>query len=137
MIFLDTNVISETLRPRPHEGVAAWLRRFDIELALSTVVIAEVAHGIRKIRPDQRADRWEENLRDWVRRLSGQIFSFNQDTAFMYGEIMGDASRQGRAMSVPDGMIAAIARVNHAKLATRNISHFKHCGLDLINPWES
>ncbi len=55
----------------------------------------------------------------------------------MYGEIMGDASRQGRAMSVPDGMIAAIARVNHAKLATRNISHFQHCGLDLINPWES
>lgn len=137
MIFLDTNVISETLRPKPHEGVAAWLKRFDIELALPTVVIAEVAHGIRKIRPDQRADRWEANLQYWLRRLSGQILSFKEDAALMYGVLMGDASRHGRAMSVPDGMIAAIARVNHGKLATRNIAHFKHCGLDLINPWES
>lgn len=137
MIFLDTNVISETLRSKPHEGVAAWLKRFDIELALSTVVIAEVAHGIRKIRPDQRADRWGENLQDWRRRLSGQIFPFSEDAALMYGELMGDASRQGRAMSVPDGMIAAIARVNQGKLATRNTAHFKHCRLDLINPWES
>jgi predicted nucleic acid-binding protein len=135
LIFLDTNVISETLRPKPHEAVEAWLKRFDAELALSTIVIAEVAHGIRRIHPDQRARRWEENLLNWRQRLSGHIFPFTEDAALAYGEIMGDASRRGRTMSVPDGMIAAIARVHGGRLATRNIPHFEGCGLSLIDPW--
>lgn len=135
MIFLDTNVLSETLRPRPHSGVEAWLTRFDVELALSTVVIAEVAHGIQRIRPDQRADRWETNLSYWRQRLAGEIYPFTEEAAVIYGAIMGDASRRGRAMSVPDGMIAAIALANEGKLATRNTAHFEGCGLSLINPW--
>ena len=55
MIFLDTNVISETLRKTPNPAVIAWLVRNDAELALPTVTIAEIAFGIGKIRPDQRA----------------------------------------------------------------------------------
>ncbi|MDP9813114.1 putative nucleic acid-binding protein [Rhizobium tibeticum] len=57
MIFLDTNVVSETLKKAPNEAVIAWLVRFDAELALPTVTIAEIAFGIQKIRPDHRADR--------------------------------------------------------------------------------
>ena len=52
MIFLDTNVVSETLKKAPSENVLAWLVRFDAELALPTVTIAEIAFGIQKIRPD-------------------------------------------------------------------------------------
>ncbi len=59
MIFLDTNVISETLRQTPNPAVIAWLVRNDAELALPTVTIAEIAFGIGKIRPDQRAARLE------------------------------------------------------------------------------
>ena len=59
MIFLDTNVVSETLRKAPNKAVIAWLVRHDAELALSTVTIAEIAYGIQKIKPDQRADRLE------------------------------------------------------------------------------
>ena len=58
MTFLDTNVISETLRKTPNPAVIAWLVRNDAELALPTVTIAEIAFGIGKIRPDQRADAW-------------------------------------------------------------------------------
>jgi hypothetical protein len=136
LIFLDTNVLSETLRKAPNEAVIAWLVRHDAELALSTVTIAEIAYGIQKISPDQRADRLEQGLADWRRRFADRIFGLTEEAALAYGELMGAAVRQGRAMSAPDGMIAAIARVNGGRLATRNLTDFETTGLDLTSPWD-
>jgi len=65
LIFLDTNVISETMRKAPNPAVIAWLVRHDAELALPTVTIAETAFGIGKIRPDERAARLEQGLASW------------------------------------------------------------------------
>ncbi|MDP9838621.1 putative nucleic acid-binding protein [Neorhizobium huautlense] len=136
MIFLDTNVVSETLKKVPDPAVIAWLVRHDAELALPTVAVAEIAFGIQKIRPDQRADRLEEGLSSWRRRFSDRMFAFTEEAALSYGEIMGDAVRKGRAMSAPDGMIAAIARINGGRLATRNLKDFQTTELELISPWE-
>lgn len=136
MIFLDTNVVSETLKKAPSEAVVAWLIRFDAELALPTVTIAEIAFGIQKIRPDQRADRLEHGLGEWRHRFADRIFGLTEEAALAYGEIMATAGRKGRAMSAPDGMIAAIARVNGGRLATRNIKDFETTGLELTSPWD-
>lgn len=136
MIFLDTNVVSETLKRAPDEAVIAWLVRHDAELALPTVTIAEIAYGIEKIRPDQRAMRLEQGLADWRRRFADRIFGLTESAALAYGEIMGAAVRQGRPMSAPDGMIAAITRVNGGRLATRNLDDFATTGLDLTSPWD-
>ena len=136
MIFLDTNVISETLRKSPDEAVTAWLIRYDADLALPTVTIAEIAFGIAKIRPEQRAARLEQKLIDLRHRFADRIFGFTEDAALAYGEIMGEASRQGGGMSAPDGMIAAIAKVNGGRLATRNLNDFRTTGLNLISPWD-
>ena len=136
MIFLDTNVVSETLKKAPNEAVIAWLVRYDAELALPTVTIAEIAYGIQKIRPDQRAERLEQGLADWRRRFADRIFSLTEEAALAYGEIMGAAARQGRGMSAPDGMIAAIAQVNGGRLATRNLTDFETAGLALTSPWD-
>lgn len=136
MIFLDTNVVSETLKKAPDEAVIAWLVRHDAELALPTVTIAEISYGIEKIRPDQRAVRLEQGLADWRRRFADRIFGLTESAALAYGEIMGAAVRQGRPMSAPDGMIAAITRVNGGRLATRNLDDFATTGLDLTSPWD-
>ncbi|WP_442581034.1 type II toxin-antitoxin system VapC family toxin [Mesorhizobium sp. ASY16-5R] len=136
MIFVDTNVLSETLRRSPDPAVMSWLTRHDAELALPTVTIAEVAFGIQKIVPDQRAARLEQGLAEWRRRFADRIFGLTEEAAMAYGEIMGTASRRGAGMSAPDGMIAAIARVNGGRLATRNVSHFQTTSLDLISPWD-
>ncbi|SIQ86011.1 hypothetical protein SAMN05880590_10835 [Rhizobium sp. RU35A] len=136
MIFIDTNVLSETLKKAPSEAVIAWLVRHDAEIALSSVVIGEIAYGIAKIRPDQRAERLEQGLTDWRRRFADRIFAFTEETALIYGLLMGEAARQGRGMSAPDGMIAAIARAHGGRLATRNTGDFLTCGLDLVNPWD-
>lgn len=136
MIFLDTNVISETLKKSPDEAVIAWLVRYDAELALPTVAIAEIAFGIQKIRPDERAGRLEQGLSDWRRRFADRIFALTEEAALAYGDIMGSAVRQGRGMSAPDGMIAAIARVNGGRLATRNLTDFETTDLALTSPWD-
>ena len=135
MIFLDTHVLSETMRKAPEPGVVAWLIRHDAEIALSTVLIGEIAFGIAKIRPDERAKRLEQGLLDWRHRFAGRIFGLTEEAALAYGDIMGDAARRGRGMSAQDGMIAAIARVNGGRLATRNLADFETTGLDLVSPW--
>ena len=136
MIFLDTNVLSESLRKSPDAAVIAWLVRNDAELALSKVAIAEIAFGISKIRPDQRAVRLEQGLSAWRHRFADRIFGLTEAAALAYGDIMGAAVRQGHPMSAPDGMIAAIARINGAQLATRNLRDFKTTGLSLVCPWD-
>ncbi|WOS65693.1 type II toxin-antitoxin system VapC family toxin [Sinorhizobium fredii] len=136
MIFLDTNVISETLRKSPSEAVISWLVRHDAKIALPTVTIAEIAYGIQKIMPDQRAARLEQALSDWRRRFADRIFGLTEEAAIAYGKIMGAASRQGSTMSAPNRMIAAIAQVNGGRLATRNIADFRSTGLDVVSPWE-
>ena len=136
MIFLDTNVVSESLRRAPNPAVTAWLERHDSELALPTVTIAEIAFGIGKIRTDERAARLEQGLASWRHRFADRIFPFTETAALAYGEIMSEAHRRGRPMSAPDGMIAAIARANGGRLATRNLADFAVSGLDLLCPWD-
>ncbi|MER9068885.1 PIN domain-containing protein [Mesorhizobium sp. M0902] len=118
----------------PDEAVIAWLIRYDAELALPTVTIAELAFRIQKIRPGS-------TCRTAGARVGGlapafRIFGLTEEAALVYGEIMGAAARQGRGMSAPDGMIAAIARVNGGRLATRNLTDFETAGLVLTSPWE-
>lgn len=136
MIFLDTNVVSEMLKKAPSESVRAWLKRFDGELALSTIAIAEIHYGICRIRPDQRAARLAQGLAAWRERFKDRIFGFTEDAALAYGEIMSAAERKGRAVPIPDGMIAAIAQVNGGKLATRIGADFATTGLEIISPWD-
>jgi len=136
LIFLDTNVLSESLRKSPDPAVMAWLVRHDAEVALPTVTIAEIAFGIRKILPDQRAARLQQGLADWRHRFADRIFGLTEEAALAYGDIMAAASRQGLGMSAPDGMIAAIVRVNGGRLATRNLADFQTTGLELISPWD-
>ena len=135
MIFVDTNVVSETLRIKSAEPVLTWLARHDAELALSSIVIAEIAFGINKIHPDQRALRLAAGLDEWRRRFAGRIFAFTEESALIYGQIMGAAARSGRPMSAQDGMIAAIARAHDSPLATRNGSDFAFAEIEIINPW--
>lgn len=103
----------------------------------ATVTIEEIAFGIQKILPDRRVARLERGLADWRHRFAGRIFGLTEEAALAYGEIMATASCQGVGMSAPDGMIAAIARINGGRLATRNLADFQTTGLALISPWDS
>lgn len=135
MIFVDTNVISESLRKGADDRVLRWLAVHDQELAIPTVTIAEIAYGIDRIRPDERSSLLAEGLDAWRRRFAGRIYPLTEQAALRYGGLMGRRAREGRPMSVPDGMIAAITEVNGGRLATRNTSDFEWLGIELLDPW--
>jgi predicted nucleic acid-binding protein len=137
VIFADTNLVSETVKPQTHPRVAAWIRQHDAELAISTIVLAEIAYGIARVRPLERAKRLEGFVAETRRHFAGRIYPFDENAALVYGEIMGGAALAGKPLSVPYGMIAAIAIARKAPLATRNTADFSFLKIGLVNPWES
>ncbi len=135
MIFLDTNVVSELVKPQRDDKVIAWLIKHDVTLALSSIVLAEITYSIEKIRPDERARRLEGFPAELQQRFAGRLYSFDQESALLYGVVMGYSRRQGRILSTADGMIASIALRHGAELATRNVADFVLPNLIVRNPW--
>ena len=135
MIFLDINVVSELVKPKPNAQVISWLTRNDLSLALSTIVLAEITYGIEKIRPDERAQRLAGFPGELQRRYAGRLYGFDEASALIYAVVMGHARRRGRILATADGMIAAIALRNQGELATRNIDDFVLPNLVVRNPW--
>jgi predicted nucleic acid-binding protein len=137
VILLDTNVLSELAKPQPDPRVVRWLRRSAPALALPTIAVAEMAFGIEKLAEGRRREQLLEALRRLVVEFADRLLDFNVKAAWAYGRILAATRRAGRPMTVPDGLIAAIAEANGCALATRNIKDFASTGLDLIDPWRS
>ena len=137
MIILDTNIVSEVMRPRPDQSVLDWLNRQSAHnLYLSVISVAEIEYGLRCLPTGKRRAQLTGSFeRFLVRAFSGRVLAFEQDAAHLYGDIMSERKAMGRPMSMPDGEIAATARAKGFALATRNLDDFVDCGLELINPF--
>ena len=137
MILLDTNVISELMRTEPSELILAWFKSNSNEqLVLSSITEAELLRGIN-ILPEGRLKAFKSKLLSEFLLIdfAGLILPFESQAASHYAEIFASRKTLGRPISTFDCMIAAIAKANGSKLATRNISDFEQCGLEIINPW--
>ena len=138
MIILDTNVVSELLRPVPDERVVAWVRAQRQSSLFTTVItLGEMLFGVCLL-PEGR--RRQELLREVIAVFSDdmaeRVLDFGSEAADAYAEIAATRRSQGRPVSQSDAMIAGIARSRGADLATRNVRDFESCGVRLINPWQ-
>lgn len=138
MIILDTNVVSELWKPIPDRKVLSWLDRQAKErLHLSAVSEAEILYGLHLLAPGKRRNQLEKFFeREVLGTLSGEILAFDSAAAKAYGVLAAVKRAAGRPMPQADAMIAAIAVVHGATLATRNTKDFRDCGIELVNPWE-
>ena len=138
MILLDTNVVSEVMKTSPAEPVVTWLNVQETTLLhISSVTIGEIAYGLRILPQGRRRSLLTQKFDQLVTRAFEQrVLTYDESAARVFGELMGERKELGRPMSLPDGQIAAIARVHHFALATRNVVDFEHCGVDVINPFE-
>ncbi len=138
MILLDTNVVSEVMRRKPSDNVLNWLNGSNNEdLLIPCITIAEICYGLRILPAGQRRELLQMRFEQFISRgFAGNIVDFTESAARAYAEIMAIRKEKGRPMSLPDGQIAAIAQVNHLVLATRNITDFEDCGIQLINPFD-
>jgi predicted nucleic acid-binding protein len=137
MILIDTNIISEMMKPAPDPKVITWIDQQNImQLYISTITIAELGYGINVLPAGNRRNSLEKAFNSVVREaFEYRIFSFDEVAAHQYATIMSQRKNLGKPMSIADGLIAAIARAHNCTVATRNINDFINIELDLINPF--
>ncbi|MCY1182961.1 Toxin FitB [compost metagenome] len=138
MIILDTNVLTEVLRPVPDPLVLSWLRKQPgASLFSTTITRSEVLYGVRLIPEGQRREAlWEAALAIFNEDFAGRVLSFDSDAADAFAEISAARRLAGKPLSQFDAMIAAVARSRGAVLATRNVKDFVECGVEVVNPWQ-
>jgi predicted nucleic acid-binding protein len=138
MIVIDTNVISELMKPSPQLSVVKWLDKQDVmQLFVSTITIAEISYGISVLPDGQRKRSIEDSFNKALNEaFKHRILSFDENAAHSYGKIMGHRKMLGRPMSIPDGQIAAIALTHNFSIATRNVRDFMDCEVGIINPFD-
>ena len=138
MILLDTNVISEAMKPAPERAVRDWLDAQAAEtLFLSSVTIAELSFGIAALPKGRRKDNLIAALEGLLALFAARILPFDTAAAQRYGELAAKARIAGRGFPTPDGYIAAIAATQGFVVATRDASAFAAAGLKVINPWNA
>lgn len=136
MIVLDTNIVSEAMKPEPNPAVRAWLNKQSAEtLYLSSVTLAELLFGIASIPDGKRKDMLSESLDGLMLLFKNRILPFDTDAARKYAELAVVARTVGRGFPTPDGFIAAIAASKGYQVASRDMAPFEAANLDVINPW--
>ncbi|MHA1529647.1 MAG: type II toxin-antitoxin system VapC family toxin [Alphaproteobacteria bacterium] len=137
MIILDTNIISEMMRPEPHPGVIKWIAgHWGGALYTTTITEAELLYGIAQLPEGRRRTGLLRETMSFLKNdLAGRILPFDRDAATSYATIASGLRIIGRGFDTSDIQIAAITQANGFALATRNTRHFTDCGIELIDPF--
>ncbi|MBP9726825.1 MAG: type II toxin-antitoxin system VapC family toxin [Gammaproteobacteria bacterium] len=138
MIILDTNIISELMKPVPNKTVIAWLDQQSILMLYTTSIsVAEIYYGLQNLPTGKRRNDIETSFHQVIQAAFNQrILAFDVTSAACYGILLARRKNAGIPMSTLDAQIAAIATAANATLATRNTKDFLECDIDIINPFE-
>lgn len=139
MIVLDTNVVSVMMVPRTAPVVLDWLDTQPIESIWTTVVtVFEVRYGLAALPKGRRRRALEVTFEHLLREGLGQrVLDFDSSAAVVAADLMARLRREGRGIELRDLQIAGIVSARRATLATRNVKHFEHTGIGMVNPWDA
>lgn len=138
MIVLDTNVVSEAMKPEPNQAVRAWLNdQAAATLYLSSVTLAELLFGIAALPTGKRKDLLAQAVDGLMELFIGRVLPFDTDAARYYAELAVLAKNSGKGFPTPDGYIAAIAASRGFIVASRDTAPFEAAGVPVINPWNA
>lgn len=135
--LLDTNVISELIRPRPDPKVTRWIDATDEDLLfLSVLTLGEIRKGVIRLPRSARRTALEAWLRsDLPSRFYGRILNIDQEVADRWGQLSALTSARSANLAVIDGLLAATATEHGLTLVTRNTRDVAAKGVSLLNPW--
>ena len=138
MVIVDTDVVSELMRPRPNPDVVCWVGDQPASALFTTAITqAEILYGIVLLPEGRRRTALELAVEDmFTEDFAGRVLPFDGRAAPAFARIVASRRLAGCAISHADGQIAAIAARHGAVVATRNVRGFEDCGLELLNPWE-
>jgi len=137
VIVVDTNVVSELMRPSPSQQVRAWVSaQAPGELCTTAITIAEIRYGLERLADGRRKQSLLAAATELFAAFSEYIQPFDADAAIWYATITARRDRLGLPIDGFDAQIAAICRTRGAALATRNAKDFRDTGIDVIDPWQ-
>ena len=137
MIILDTNVVSEAMKPAPDLAVRTWLNDQVAEtLYLSSVTLAELLFGIAALPEGRRKKALAETLDGLLELFGDRVLPFDAACARHYADLAAGARAAGKGLPTPDGYIAAMAASKGFAIATRDTSPFEAAGVPVVNPWD-
>ena len=137
MIVLDTNVISEPLKIQPSSKVMEWLDNQAAEtLFITAVSRAELRFGVLKLPDGKRKNALRTHIDQVLDLFADRTLSFDAAAADQLAMISARCEKIGKRAVAPDAYIAACAAARSFSVATRNVNHFGHTGVRVINPWE-
>jgi len=136
-MILDTNIISEMMRPKPNASVLAWLNEQDAaELFITTITVGEIFYGLEALPTGRRKQRLAAAFERLIREaFDTRLLIFDETAARHYGSVMAARRKMGRPLSALDGQIAATALTNRMTVVTRNTKDFADCGLNVVDPF--
>jgi predicted nucleic acid-binding protein len=139
VIILDTNVVSELIRPDPEENVLAWVRQQPADLVyLTAITAAELRTGVAQLPEGRRKHVLMSMTNGLIEEdFADRILSFTSDAAVEYAEIVAGRKCQGRPIGMADAQVAAICRLYDADLGTRNVKDFDDTGVRVVDPWSA
>ena len=139
MILLDTNVVSEPLRPAPDTRVIDWIDAQPLEtLFLSAITVAELRAGVALLPAGKRRSGLQQSLEKRVLPLfAGRVLPFDLACTPAYAELMAKARAAGLTIATADACVAAIAAANGFAVATRDTGPFEAAGVTVVNPWQA
>jgi hypothetical protein len=138
MIVLDTNVISEAMKPGPNPAVRTWLNEQVAEtLYLTSVTLAEILFGIAVLPAGRRRNTLTRALDGLLDLFGDRVLPFDTDAARHYTGLAVTARNAGRGFPTPDGYIAAIAASRGFIVASRDTSPYEAGGIQVVDPWQS
>jgi len=136
VIVVDTNVISELMRPQPARVVTQWAGSQEAaELFTTSITLAEVLYGIERLPDDRRREQLRVTALDVFVAFEDHVLSFDAPAARRYASIVSTRDRLGFPIDGFDAQIASICATRGATLATRNVKDFAHTGIALVDPW--
>jgi toxin FitB len=135
--LLDTNVVSEWVKPEPDPNVVAWLADVDEDrVFLSVVTFAEIRRGVELMPTGRRRERLAAWLADELPgRFEGRILGIDRRVAEAWGVAMARGQRRGAGLGSMDAFLAATAAAHRLTLVTRNVRDFEVTGVALVDPW--
>ena len=138
MLVLNTNVVSEAMKPAPDAAVKTWLNKQTAEtLYLSSVTLAELLFGIRALPMGKRKSLFDRALNELLALFKNRVLPFDTEAACHYADLVMRARNAGRGLPTPDGYIAAIAASRGFAVVSRDTSPFEAAGLEVIDPWKT
>jgi predicted nucleic acid-binding protein len=134
--LLDTNAVSEWIKPRPNPGLIGWMESTDEDrVFISVVTLAELRYGVERLAAGARRRRLEEWLgRELPLRFEGRMLPVDADVAEAWGKTVSRSEATGRPIGAMDAFLAATAEVHQLTLVTRDVSDFKVLKT-VMNPW--